>query len=82
MPNVITTYSAPLMKFRIAFPKWPSLHRDWFGLADEAKVTLITTSSISELKANLSRYVNEVRRGGEVQILNRGIRVARLSSVH
>lgn len=38
----------------------------------------MTTASISELKANLSRYVNEVRRGGEVQIPDRGIPVARL----
>lgn len=38
----------------------------------------MTTASISELKANLSRYVDEVRRGGEVQILDRGMPVARL----
>ena len=38
----------------------------------------VTTASISELKANLSRYVSEVRRGGEVQILDRGRPVARL----
>lgn len=38
----------------------------------------MTTASISELKANLSRYVREVRRGGEVQVLNRGTPVARL----
>jgi prevent-host-death family protein len=38
----------------------------------------MTTASISELKANLSRYVNEVRRGGEVQVLDRGMPVARL----
>lgn len=36
------------------------------------------TASISELKANLSRYVREVRRGGEVQVLFRGRPVARL----
>jgi len=34
----------------------------------------MTPASISELKANLSRYVNEARRGGEVQILDRGMR--------
>ncbi len=39
---------------------------------------LMTTVSISELKANLSRYVREVRRGGEVQVLDRGKPVARL----
>lgn len=38
----------------------------------------MTTVSISELKANLSRYVREVRRGGEVQVLDRGTPVARL----
>ena len=38
----------------------------------------MTTVSISELKANLSRYVREVRRGGEVQVLDRGAPVARL----
>ena len=38
----------------------------------------MTTASISELKANLSRYLDEVRRGGEVQILDRGMPVARL----
>ncbi|HUP49307.1 MAG TPA: type II toxin-antitoxin system prevent-host-death family antitoxin [Thermoanaerobaculia bacterium] len=34
--------------------------------------------SISELKANLSRYLREVRRGGEVEILERGVPIARL----
>ena len=38
----------------------------------------MTTASISELKANLSRYIDEVRRGGEVQVLDRGTPVARL----
>lgn len=36
------------------------------------------TASITELKANLSRYLRAVRRGGEVQILERGVPVARL----
>ena len=36
------------------------------------------TASVSELKANLSRYLREVRRGGEVQVLDRGAPVARL----
>lgn len=35
-------------------------------------------ASISELKANLSRYLREVRRGGEVQVLERGVPIARL----
>lgn len=37
------------------------------------------TVSVSELKTHLSRYLREVRRGGEVQILDRGVPVARLS---
>ena len=41
----------------------------------------MTTVSISELKANLSRYVREVRRGGEVEVLDRGAPVARLVPV-
>ena len=38
----------------------------------------MTTVSISDLKANLSRYMRQVRRGGEIQILDRGTPVARL----
>ena len=38
----------------------------------------MTIVSISELKANLSRYLQEVRRGGEVQVTDRGVPVARL----
>ena len=38
----------------------------------------MTTVSISDLKANLSRHLREVRRGGEVQVLERGTPVARL----
>ena len=41
-------------------------------------LVIVSTASISELKANLSRYLREVRRGGEVQILDRGAPVARL----
>jgi prevent-host-death family protein len=36
------------------------------------------TVSVSQLKAQLSRYLREVRRGGEVQVLDRGEPVARL----
>ena len=39
------------------------------------------TVSVSELKTHLSRYLREVRRGGEVQILDRGVPVARLTSL-
>ena len=38
----------------------------------------MTAASISDLKANLSRYLRVVRRGGEVQVLDRGTPVARL----
>jgi prevent-host-death family protein len=41
----------------------------------------MTTVSVSELKAHLSRYLREVRRGGEVQVLDRGRPVARLTSI-
>ena len=40
------------------------------------------TVSVSELKAHLSRYLREVRRGGEVQVLDRGRPVARLTGLH
>jgi prevent-host-death family protein len=39
------------------------------------------TVSVSELKSNLSRFLREVRRGGEVQILDRGVPVARLTGL-
>ena len=39
---------------------------------------MMTTASISELKANLSRYLREVRRGNEVEVLDRGAPVATL----
>jgi prevent-host-death family protein len=39
------------------------------------------TLSISELKAHLSRYLREVRRGGEVQVLDRGRPIARLTGL-
>lgn len=41
----------------------------------------MATVSISELKAHLSRYLREVRRGGEVQVLDRGVPIARLSGL-
>ena len=37
--------------------------------------------SVSGLKSQLSRYLREVRRGGEVQILDRGVPVARLTAM-
>jgi len=41
----------------------------------------MATVSVSELKAHLSRYLREVRRGGEVQVLDRGKPVARLTGI-
>jgi prevent-host-death family protein len=41
----------------------------------------MTRVSISELKAQLSRYIREVKRGGEVQILDRGEPVAMLVAI-
>ncbi|MEX2627303.1 MAG: type II toxin-antitoxin system prevent-host-death family antitoxin [Ilumatobacteraceae bacterium] len=38
----------------------------------------MSTASVSELKAKLSAYLREVRRGGEVQVVDRGIPIARL----
>ncbi len=38
----------------------------------------MAVASISELKANLSRYLREVKRGGEIEVLERGRPVARL----
>ncbi len=35
-------------------------------------VVIMTTVSITDLKSNLSRYLREVRRGGEIQVLDRG----------
>lgn len=39
------------------------------------------SASVSDLKARLSHYLRVVRRGGEVQILDRGVPVAMLSGV-
>jgi prevent-host-death family protein len=39
------------------------------------------TVSVSELKARLSHYLREVRRGNEIQVLDRGVPVARLTRV-
>ncbi|MBM4362924.1 MAG: type II toxin-antitoxin system prevent-host-death family antitoxin [Deltaproteobacteria bacterium] len=36
------------------------------------------TASVTELKAHLSRYLRMVRRGSEVQILERGVPIARI----
>jgi prevent-host-death family protein len=44
-------------------------------------MVFMRTVSVSELKAHLSRYIREVRRGGEVQVLDRGVPVARLTGL-
>lgn len=41
----------------------------------------MTQVSVSELKSRLSRYLREVRRGGEIQILDRGRPIARLTGL-
>jgi prevent-host-death family protein len=38
----------------------------------------VKTASVTELKAHLSKYIRVARRGGEVQIVERGVPVARL----
>ena len=51
---------------------------DLIGHFDMTILVTMSAVSISELKANLSRYVREVRRGGEVEVLDRGVPVARM----
>ena len=51
---------------------------DLIGQIQKTILVIMTTVSISDLKANLSRYMRQVRRGGEIQILDRGTPVARL----
>ena len=41
-------------------------------------LVIMKTVSVSELKARLSYYLREVRRGGEIQVLDRGVPIARL----
>lgn len=41
-------------------------------------MVIVKTASVTELKANLSRYLDMVRRGNEVQVLERGVPIARL----
>ena len=51
---------------------------DLIGPILETIIVIMTAVSISDLKANLSRHLREVRRGGEIQVLERGTPVARL----
>lgn len=39
------------------------------------------TTSVTELKAQLARYLRMVRRGTEVQVLERGVPIARLIGI-
>jgi prevent-host-death family protein len=48
------------------------------GLHVRIIMVTMATASVSELKANLSRYLREIRRGGEIEVLDRGTPVARL----
>ena len=43
-------------------------------------LVMMKTVSVSELKAHLSKFLREVRRGGEIQVLDRGVPVARLTN--
>ena len=54
---------------------------DLISHMQEITLVIMSAVSISELKANLSRYVREVRRGGEVEVLDRGVPVARIVAV-
>lgn len=54
------------------------MHHDLISPGVGATLVAMTTVSVSDLKANLSRYLREVRHGGEVQVLNRGTPIARL----
>ena len=40
------------------------------------------TASVTELKAQLAHYLRMVRRGTEVQVLERGVPIARLVGIH
>ncbi len=41
----------------------------------------MSRASVTDLKAKLSRYLREVRRGGEVEILDHGVPIARLTGI-
>lgn len=44
-------------------------------------MVIMKTVSVTELKTHLSKYLREIRRGGEVQILDRGVPIARLTQL-
>ena len=39
------------------------------------------TVSVSELKAKLSQYLRDVARGNEIQVIDRGVPIARLTAI-
>ena len=41
----------------------------------------MSTVSVTKLKAKLSEYLREIKRGGEVQVLERGVPIARLTRI-
>ena len=43
-------------------------------------VTSMNSVTMADLRANLSRYILEVQRGGEIEVLDRGTPVARITS--
>lgn len=51
---------------------------DLIGASARTILDTMNTITVSELKANLHRYIREARLGGEVQVLERGTPVARL----
>jgi prevent-host-death family protein len=56
----------------------PQLRYDVLSHVIETIIVIMITVPISDLKADLSRHLREVRRGGEIQVLERGTPVARL----
>ncbi len=51
---------------------------DLTGHINMTRLVTMKTASVSDLKANLSKYLREVVRGGEIQVLDRGVPIARL----
>ena len=51
------------------------------GLVVVTRLVSMKTVSVSELKAQLSRYLRDVARGSEIQVVDRGVPVARLTQI-
>ena len=54
---------------------------DLIGQLFPTRLVMMKTVSVSELKAQLSRYLRHVAKGGEVQVIDRGVPIARLTSI-